>query len=245
MALSQAVASLLMPFTGSYPVEQGFGPTSYAAEPAYDGYAHFHDGIDYGLPLGTPVLAAGSGTVIASGWDTTGFGNRIEIDMGNGIDTLYGHLSSLGVAVGQTVSAGQQIGLSGSTGNSSGPHLHFSVLQGGQFVNPLPFLTGGSAPSPSSSSSSGGNWWNAITDPVGNALGAVGHAVDQIIPSDPNVVKAIENPAAATSDANILNLLGGTALGGIGSMLKKWGLIILLSVAAVLLLLELFRQEAT
>lgn len=261
--MATALEKLFAPFTGTYAVTQPFGPTDYTAEPAYDGYTHFHDGIDYALPSGTPVLAAGAGTVIASGWDTTGFGNRIEIDMGNGIDTLYGHLSSLGVAVGQTVAAGEQIGLSGSTGNSSGPHLHFSVLSGGQFVDPTPYLTGGS-PTPTTSGG-GGNWWDAITGipgDIGSAVSGAGQAA----------VKA-ENAAASNPLAALLDLFTGGAaavpgssvpgnatgtnplldplLAGLGlptsaeagSFLKKWGLIILLSIGALLLVLELFRSE--
>lgn len=137
---SPASASMQLPFTSAMDMTQPFGTTSYTAEPAYDGYSHFHTGLDFALPLRTPIGAASAGRVVAAGWDTTGFGNRVVIDHGNGVETLYGHLTSVAVTPGQTVQAGQQIGLSGSTGNSSGPHLHFGVEQNGQWVDPAPYL---------------------------------------------------------------------------------------------------------
>ena len=132
--------ALAMPFQGSAPLTQAFGPTPYLAEPAYNGYSHFHTGLDYGLPLGTPIDAAAGGTVVAAGWDTTGFGNRVIVDHDNGVRTLYGHLQKVEVQPGAVVTAGQEIGLSGSTGNSSGPHLHFGVEKDGQWVDPTPYL---------------------------------------------------------------------------------------------------------
>jgi len=137
-----ATAALQMPFQITAGVTQGFGPTSYAAEPPYDGYAHFHTGIDFGVPSGTAITAAASGRVVAAGWDDSGFGIRVLIDHGNGTRTLYGHLQSALVAPGDTVQAGQEIGLSGSTGNSSGPHLHFGVENNGRWVDPAPYLQG-------------------------------------------------------------------------------------------------------
>jgi murein DD-endopeptidase MepM/ murein hydrolase activator NlpD len=85
--------------------------------------------------VGTPVLSAGDGTVIFAGVQT-GFGNTVVIDNGNGVTTLYGHLSSIGVAVGQQVSDGDQVALSGNTGTTSGPNLHFQVMQNGVPVDP-------------------------------------------------------------------------------------------------------------
>jgi murein DD-endopeptidase MepM/ murein hydrolase activator NlpD len=131
-----------MPFQVPAPVTQPFGPTSYTAEPSYNGYSHFHTGIDYGVPMNTPIQAAGAGRVVAAGWDNTGFGNRVIIDHSNGTQTLYGHLDKVMARVGDTVQAGQQIGLSGTTGNSSGPHLHFGVQVNGQWVDPAPYLAG-------------------------------------------------------------------------------------------------------
>jgi murein DD-endopeptidase MepM/ murein hydrolase activator NlpD len=145
LATSQGVGgtgALQMPFQGQAAVTQPFGPTSYAAEPAYDGYTHFHTGMDFGVAMDTPIAAAGTGKVVAAGWDNTGFGNRVIIDHGNGVRTLYGHLDKITVQAGQMVRAGQQIGLSGTTGNSSGPHLHFGVEVNGQWVDPSPYLAG-------------------------------------------------------------------------------------------------------
>lgn len=101
----------------------------------YDG----HNGYDFGISY-QPVLAAGSGTVSYAGWngssESDGYGQMILIDHHNGYVTLYGHLSQLGVKTGDRVSAGQEIGISGSTGRSTGPHLHFSVFHNCQVTDP-------------------------------------------------------------------------------------------------------------
>jgi len=98
-----------------------------------------HTGIDIAGSIGSSVLAAAGGTVSFAGWDG-GYGKCIVINHGNGLSTRYAHLSSIQVSDGQSVSRGQTIGLRGSTGNSTGPHLHFEVLSGGSFVNPLNYL---------------------------------------------------------------------------------------------------------
>src|SRR5262245_7418512 len=96
-----------------------------------------HLGIDIAAGEGAPVYAADSGVVtMAQGGYNYGYGNVIQIDHGNGYSTLYAHLSSIGVGVCASVSAGQWIGASGSTGNSQGAHLHFEVRQNGGFINP-------------------------------------------------------------------------------------------------------------
>ncbi|MFS8480209.1 MAG: M23 family metallopeptidase [Micromonosporaceae bacterium] len=89
-----------------------------------------HAGIDLALPPGTPVLAVGAGTVEAAGWLYAGYGISVVINHGNGYLTHYAHLSKATVSPGQRVSAGQQIGAEGSTGDSTGPHLHFEVHRG-------------------------------------------------------------------------------------------------------------------
>ncbi|MGW2473917.1 M23 family metallopeptidase [Streptomyces sp. NPDC001665] len=85
-----------------------------------------HSGIDFHAASGSSVVAVGAGTVVEAGWGGA-YGNNIVLRMADGTYTQYGHLSSIGVSVGQSVGAGQQIGLSGSTGNSTGPHLHFEA----------------------------------------------------------------------------------------------------------------------
>jgi murein DD-endopeptidase MepM/ murein hydrolase activator NlpD len=98
-----------------------------------------HEGIDIAVPTGTPVHASASGTVIHSGW-LGGYGNLVVIDHGNGLATAYAHNSVLIVTVGQAVSQGQTVSLSGSTGHSSGPHVHFEVRVNGAAVDPLLYL---------------------------------------------------------------------------------------------------------
>ncbi|MEU2996319.1 M23 family metallopeptidase [Streptomyces sp. NPDC006995] len=85
-----------------------------------------HSGVDFQAASGSSVVAVGAGTVVEAGWGGA-YGNNIVLRMADGTYTQYGHLSSIGVSVGQSVSSGQQIGLSGSTGNSTGPHLHFEA----------------------------------------------------------------------------------------------------------------------
>lgn len=98
-----------------------------------------HEGIDVANGIGTPIVAAASGTVIIAGWQG-GYGNMVVVSHGNGISTGYAHLSSIGVGVGQTVGQGSVIGGMGSTGNSTGSHLHFEVRVNGGAVNPLGYL---------------------------------------------------------------------------------------------------------
>lgn len=99
-----------------------------------------HMGVDLGTVIGGPIYAADGGTVIYAGAISGGYGIMIMIDHGNGYQTLYAHLSSVAVSCGQGVSQGQLIGYGGSTGNSTGPHLHFEVRYGGGYVNPWQFL---------------------------------------------------------------------------------------------------------
>ena len=108
------------PFTGDYPITQRYGETYTSA---------FHTGIDYACPLNTRILASESGQVMFSGWDPTGFGNMVILQHRDGKATLYAHLSSFafGMKTGINVARGEVIGFSGTTGNSTGPHLHFEA----------------------------------------------------------------------------------------------------------------------
>lgn len=101
-----------------------------------------HTGIDFHAATGTAVHAVGAGTVVEAGWGGA-YGNNIVIKMHDGTYTQYGHLSSIGVSVGQTVTPGQQIGLSGATGNVTGPHLHFEARttpEYGSDIDPVAYL---------------------------------------------------------------------------------------------------------
>ena len=102
-------------------------------------WGRMHEGIDLGAAYGTPIVAAAAGTVIYAGW-LGGYGNLTVIDHGGGLSTAYGHQSSIGVSVGQQVAQGEIIGNVGSTGHSTGPHLHFEVRVNGQAVDPLGYL---------------------------------------------------------------------------------------------------------
>lgn len=99
-----------------------------------------HPAIDIGAPTGTPVVAADGGTVITAGWSSVGYGNLVVIRHADGFGTLYAHLSSIDVSPGDAVARGQRIGAIGSTGRSTGPHLHFEIQVGGRSYNPLVYL---------------------------------------------------------------------------------------------------------
>ncbi|MFF8845110.1 M23 family metallopeptidase [Streptomyces sp. NPDC015127] len=101
-----------------------------------------HSGVDFRAASGTSVVAVGAGTVVEAGWGGA-YGNNIVLRMNDGTYTQYGHLSSISVSVGQRVMPGQQIGLSGSTGNSTGPHLHFEARTSPEYgsdMNPVAYL---------------------------------------------------------------------------------------------------------
>jgi len=102
--------------------------------------AAMHPGIDLAGSYGTPIYATADGTVLRAGWNSGGYGNLVEVDHGRGITTRYGHLSGITVAAGQHVTRGQQIGRMGSTGRSTGNHLHYEVRIDGRAVNPIPFM---------------------------------------------------------------------------------------------------------
>ena len=126
-------------------ISQGFGPTDYAAEPPGFGAAHFHAGVDIANSSGTPIFAADDG-VVASVQDSMlngvliGYGRHVVIAHQNGMMTLYGHLNAYSVKVGQVVHQGDLIGVMGSTGNSSGPHLHFELRVNNTPVDPMAYL---------------------------------------------------------------------------------------------------------
>jgi murein DD-endopeptidase MepM/ murein hydrolase activator NlpD len=114
----------------------GFGVRS---DPFRHGAA-MHPGIDLAAPYGTPVYATADGTVLRAGWNSGGYGNLVEIDHGRGIVTRYGHMSKIIVGEGQHVTRGQQVGYVGSTGRSTGNHLHYEVRIDNSPVNPIPFM---------------------------------------------------------------------------------------------------------
>ena len=108
----------------------------------FKGTEAYHTGMDLAATTGTRVLAAGAGKVAFAG-PRSGYGNLVEIDHGDGIVSRYGHLSAILVAPGDTVATGDLIGKSGSTGRSTGPHLHFELRRGGTPINPNTFLKAG------------------------------------------------------------------------------------------------------
>lgn len=138
-AAAQSGAPVSAPFVGggngilswpvSGPVTSGFGWR----------WGRMHEGIDIAVPTGTPVGASAPGTVIYAGW-LGGYGNLVVVDHGNGLSTAYAHNSSLLLPVGASVGTGTTIAVSGNTGNSSGPHVHFEVRVGGGAVDPLGYL---------------------------------------------------------------------------------------------------------
>jgi murein DD-endopeptidase MepM/ murein hydrolase activator NlpD len=141
LPVSQTLAGLTIswPIFGAK-ITQPFGPTSFVLEPPHGGYPHFHTGVDLAAVMGTPVVAAADGIVVAVGHSGIGYGNYVVIAHGGGIMTLYGHLLETEVSVGQKVARGERIGREGSTGWSTGPHLHFEVRVGNEPVDPMRYL---------------------------------------------------------------------------------------------------------
>ncbi len=131
-------APVHMPITENFRYSSGFGNRT---DPFTGGKA-FHAGMDFAAPSGTMVLAAGAGTVVFVG-ERSGYGKVVEIDHGNGIMTRYAHLSAWIAVEGQKVQSGTPIAKVGSTGRSTGPHLHFEVRKSGDAVNPNGFLDAG------------------------------------------------------------------------------------------------------
>jgi peptidase M23-like protein/transglycosylase-like protein with SLT domain len=164
-------------------VSQPFGPTSFGNEPPLDWngqhYAHFHAGVDLGAAMGTPIRATMGGTIEIRS-DPAGYGNLVVVRHGPW-DVLYGHTSGQpkGIETGASVRPGQVIGFVGSTGNSTGPHVHYEVRYRGHIVDPTPFLAGRqqAAGSP--------------FDPVSNARAGVGYLKDLLSRFGNNVPAAL------------------------------------------------------
>lgn len=112
----------------------------YRNSPSGDGRGTWHTGIDIGASRGSPIYASKSGTVTTAGWSTTGYGNHVIINHGDGSSTLYGHMTNYIVSAGQYVTQGQIIGYVGDTGYAFGAHLHFTIYINGSTVNPLLYL---------------------------------------------------------------------------------------------------------
>ena len=128
---------LISPVDVKYRLGDGFKFRE--VHPVY-GTPRMHYGQDFSVPYGTEVYATGDGTVIESGWNSGGFGNYIVIDHGYGLQSTYGHLSQIKVSKGVNLKRGDLIGLSGNTGTSSGPHLHYQINQFGEHKNPVNFF---------------------------------------------------------------------------------------------------------
>ena len=121
---------LIKPVQSGYTITSRFGTRS----------SGMHRGLDVAAPTGTPIYAAAAGTVVSSGWSDTGFGYCILISHSNGVQTLYAHCSDLYVSAGEYVSQGEHIAAVGSTGWSTGPHLHLEIRVNGTIVNPQYYL---------------------------------------------------------------------------------------------------------
>lgn len=138
-AAREAERKLLMSYVA--PISGSYVSTGYKSGGAVWSSGS-HTGVDFHAASGTPVHAVGSGTVVEAGWGGA-YGNQVVIKMNDGTYTQYGHLSSISVSVGQTVTPGQQIGLSGATGNVTGPHLHFEARTSAEYgsdIDPVAYL---------------------------------------------------------------------------------------------------------
>lgn len=140
LARMEQLESTLLTIPSAMPADismmsSGYG---YRRDP-FTGAGAMHSGIDFKGPRGEPILAAAKGTVTHAGWKS-GYGKTVEITHGNGLMTRYAHLSRIGVTTGQKIAQGNKVGAMGSTGRSTGTHLHFEVRMNGKAINPRPFL---------------------------------------------------------------------------------------------------------
>ena len=126
------------PIDGELDLQSGFGVR---VDP-FLGTPALHTGLDLHGETGDPVRATADGTVTAAGW-SGGYGRVVDVDHGNGLSTRYGHLSSIAIRVGQSIKTGQIIGKVGSTGRSTGPHLHYETRLKGEAIDPQKFLRAG------------------------------------------------------------------------------------------------------
>ena len=133
-----ADAPVHKPMVGALRMSSPFGNRT---DP-FTGTKAFHSGTDFAAPTGTKVLSTGAGRVSFAG-EKSGYGNLVEIDHGNGIVSRYGHLSAILVSAGDTVNTGDLVGKVGSTGRSTGPHLHFEIRRSGSPVSPDAYLKAG------------------------------------------------------------------------------------------------------
>ncbi len=131
--------TLSWPIAGAR-ITQPFGPSALVLEPPLGPYPHFHTGVDLAAPLGTPVTAAADGVVVAVMHTTVGYGNYVIVAHGAGIMTLYAHLLETDVKTGDRVTRGKRVGLEGSTGLSTGPHVHFELRVNDQVLDPMTYL---------------------------------------------------------------------------------------------------------
>jgi len=131
--LANAIESLALPVSGR--ITSGFGPR----HDPISGEDSLHPGLDVGAPEGTPIRVPAGGVVLSAG-PKGGYGNAVEVDHGNGLVTLYGHAAEVLVSKGEFVQPGQEIATVGSSGRSTGPHLHFEVRAGGRPVDPVRVL---------------------------------------------------------------------------------------------------------
>ncbi len=130
--------SFSWPTPGYKNITSKYGPRRYKLNGKW--VSSNHKGIDIGAPSGAKIIASNGGKVVTSAYNANGYGNYVIIDHGGGKMTVYGHMSQRGVSVGQAVTKGKQIGKVGSTGRSTGPHLHFEIRINGNAVNPLNYL---------------------------------------------------------------------------------------------------------
>lgn len=133
VALKPFSGSFLMPVSGE--ISSRFGRRAHP----FRRVTHFHTGIDIRARRGTPILSAAAGRVVYAGWKR-GYGLMVEVEHGSGFRTVYAHCSKLHVRVGTTLQAGSTIGLVGSTGVTTGSHLHFEIMRGSILLDPLNFF---------------------------------------------------------------------------------------------------------
>jgi Membrane proteins related to metalloendopeptidases len=189
-----------------------------------------HKGMDIAAPTGTPVQATKAGKVVATGYDADGAGNFVVVDHGGGVKSKYFHLNEINVKEGQELKAGQQLGTVGSTGDSTGPHLHFEVHINGEAVDPEPLLRGEAPVTPppeagtsmagdSSSSSLGGGSRSSFGLPGGSSGGSSGTSASR--GGSSNGSSSSSSGGSSVGSPGFSGSLSGVSAGSLDSMWDK------------------------
>lgn len=203
------------PFNGTYPRGEGFGARGGS-----------HQGVDWPMPHGASLVAVAPGT--ANRTRNSAAGNKLELRIGDGLVAGYHHLSSFGIAQGATAAAGDTIGRVGSTGRSTGPHLHFSLKKDGTYVDPMPYLGAGGA---AGDGDGGGGWnplanlWDDVKDKIASAAGGGSLGPMLVQAAEGTVGGMVDWVTGKIAEIGDWAVETGKEVAGTAGVTARWGLL--------------------